>query len=105
MNEQTKTPERAVAGFGLAAAITVVFNVVLALVKDAYEPLNTLMAHMTGHHWITHGLADVILFILLGWLFTARGIPASGLTNGLVVTVGLSVVVAGSLLGLWFVFF
>ena len=52
--------------YGLAAAITVLFNVVLAFVKEAYAPLNTFMAQLTGHHWITHGLADILVFLLLG---------------------------------------
>jgi hypothetical protein len=96
--------ERIAAAFGVAAAITVVFNVVLALIKDAYAPLNTFMAHLTGHHWITHGLADLLLFLLLGWLFTAVDIPARGLSQGLVVAVGGATIFAGALLAAWFVF-
>jgi hypothetical protein len=96
---------KSAAAFGAASAITVLFNVVLAFVKDAYVPLNTLMAHLTGHHWITHGLADVLLFVALGWLFAARGIPAGGLTPGLVTTLGAAVVIAGAALGGWFILF
>jgi hypothetical protein len=109
MNTESKTSmqaaERTAAAFGLSAAITAVFNVVLAFVKDAYAPLNTFMAHLTGHHWRTHGLADLIVFIVLGWIFLAQGIPARGMTNGLVVTVAAAVVVASAALGLWFVLF
>jgi hypothetical protein len=109
MNTESKTStqaaERTAAAFGLSAAITAVFNVVLAFIKDAYAPLNTFMAHLTGHHWRTHGLADLIVFLVLGWIFLARGIPARGMTNGLVVTVAAAVVVASAALGLWFVLF
>lgn len=94
--------EATAAAFALSASITVVFNVVLAFIKDSYPPLNSFMAALTGHHWRTHGLADVILFLLLGWLFMARGIPSRGLTNGSAATLGASVVVAGAALGLWF---
>ena len=100
-----ETIDKNTTSFGISLAITSIVSAILVLIKESSQGILGLMKNMTGHHWITHGLADVILFILLGWLFTARGIPASGLTNGLVVTVGLSVVVAGSLLGLWFVFF
>jgi len=112
MTTQPKTSEhsttdtgatRTAAAFGAAAAITVLFNVVLAFVKDAYPPLNTFMVHLTGHHWVTHGLADIVVFILLGWLFTIRGIPARGLTPALVTALGVAVVVAGVALGGWFI--
>lgn len=98
------TREATAAAFGLSAAITVVFNVILAFIKDSYPPLNSFMAQLTGHHWRTHGLADFILFIVLGWLFMAKGIPARGLTNGTVVTVAAATVIAGAALGLWFLF-
>jgi len=94
--------EATAAAFGLSAAITVVFNVVLAFVKDSYPPLNAFMTQLTGHHWRTHGFADVILFVLLGWLFMARGIPAGGLTNNTTVTLAGAVVIASAALGLWF---
>jgi hypothetical protein len=90
------------AAFGLSAAITILFNVVLALVKDSWAPLNSFMAQLTGHHWRTHGLADVIVFLVLGWLFMARGIPASGLTNRTAISLVWSIIIASAALGLWF---
>lgn len=55
--------------FALSAAIACLFNTALAWAKDAYPPLNKFMVSLTGHHWITHGLADLIVFIGLGLLF------------------------------------
>lgn len=92
--------DRASTAFGLSAAITIVFNTLLAWVKDAYDPLNSFMASLTGHHWITHGLADVILFVLLGWLFMSRGVRVGGTT--LVVAVAAAVMVGGGGLAAWF---
>ena len=76
-----RTKEATAAAFALAASVTVLFNVVLAFVKDSSPALNSFMASLTGHHWRTHGLVDVIVFFLLGWLFMSRGIPAGGLTG------------------------
>lgn len=90
----------AAAAFGYAAAITIVFNTLLAWVKDAYAPLNTYMASLTGHHWKTHGLADVILFLVLGFFFMARGSRVSG--GSLSLTLVAASVVGGAGLGLWF---
>ena len=96
--------EKVAAAFGLSAAITVLFNVILAFIKDSWPALNSFMASLTGHHWRTHGLADVILFVLLGWFFTMRGIPGGKLTNNSAMAVGGAAVIASAALGLWFLF-
>jgi hypothetical protein len=95
------TAEHVAAAFGWSAAIVIVFNTALAWVKDSYDPLNTFMAQLTSHHWITHGLADVILFFLLGWLLMRRH-TAAGLTNALIVSLAVAAVVAGVGLAGWF---
>jgi hypothetical protein len=92
----------ATSGFALAAAVTVLFNTALAWAKDAYAPLNDFMKSIAGHHWTTHGLADLFLFVALGFLFTksksVEKISASRLTAALVA----AVVVAALGLVLWF---
>jgi hypothetical protein len=92
--------DQASTAFGLSAAITIVFNTLLAWAKDAYDPLNSFMASLAGHHWITHGLADIILFVLLGWLFMSRGVRIGGMA--LVRTVAAAVVGGGGGLAAWF---
>jgi hypothetical protein len=71
--ENTSSLGRASASFALAAAITVLFNTALAWAKDAYSPLNKFMASLTGHHWITHAVADLLVFFLLGLIFCKTG--------------------------------
>jgi hypothetical protein len=92
----------AVAAFGLAAAIAILFNTLLAWVKDSYHPLNTLMAQMTGHHWRTHGLLDVLLFMILGFFFMQRKISFDG--TRLAMGIAASIIVAGAGLAGWFLF-
>ncbi|MDR3497428.1 MAG: hypothetical protein P4L82_22780 [Ancalomicrobiaceae bacterium] len=91
----------ATAAFGLAAAITILFNTLLAWVKDAYDPLNTFMASLTGHHWRTHGIADVIVFLVLGFVFLSQGVKLDGVR--LAVYLAGSCIIAGGGLALWFV--
>jgi hypothetical protein len=86
--------------FGISAAAAIVFNTLLAWVKDAYEPLNTLMAHVGGHHWTTHGLADVIVFFGLGAFLMRRRITMDG--NRIAGLLAAAVVLSGAGLGLWF---
>ena len=53
--------------FGLSFAITSLFSVLLLILKETNQ--NTVMAWMkaaTTHHWITHTLLDVIIFVVLG---------------------------------------
>ena len=91
------------AAFGQAAVITIIFNTLLAWVKDAYDPLNTFMASLTSHHWITHGLVDVAMFVGLGFLFLSRGTVLNGMK--LVVAVAVACIIGGGGLALWFVLF
>lgn len=53
---------RKVSAFAIAAAVACIFNTLLAWAKDADAPLNTFMGRLTGHHWITHGIADLFVF-------------------------------------------
>ncbi|HVW10962.1 MAG TPA: hypothetical protein VHC90_20390 [Bryobacteraceae bacterium] len=60
---------RRVSAFALAAAVACVFNTLLAWAKDAWAPLKTYMGLLTGHHWVTHGIADLIVFFGTGLIF------------------------------------
>jgi hypothetical protein len=94
---------KASSAFALSAAVTVIFNTLLAWVKDAYDPLNTAMAHLTGHHWITHGLVDVIVFFALGGIFLSTGVAERFSPNALTVCLVGAVILAGLGLAAWFV--
>ena len=92
-------------GFVLAAAVTVLFNTLLAWAKDAYAPLQKFMTTLSGHHWTTHGLADLVVFAGLGMIFT-RVRALEHLDSGRVIGI-LAGAVAVSALGLvvWFVIY
>jgi hypothetical protein len=94
---------KASSAFALSAAVTVIFNTLLAWAKDAYDPLNTAMAHLTGHHWITHGLADVIVFFALGGIFLSTGFAERISPNALTIRLVGAVILAGLGLAAWFV--
>jgi hypothetical protein len=74
-NDELKGP---VAGFGLAAAIAILFNTALTWGKDAYEPLNAYLASYTGDPWRTQGVADVVVFFVLGYYFTSSKFRIKG---------------------------
>ncbi|WP_454743662.1 hypothetical protein [Cupriavidus necator] len=84
--------------FGLSLGITSVLSALLVILKETNE--QTILAWMkaaTGHHWITHGLLDVLAFVILGF---ALGRLASRLQRRpmAVAVIALGGVVSGALL-------
>jgi hypothetical protein len=92
------------AGFVLAAAITVLFNTALALAKDASAPLTNFMTSLAGHHWTTHGLADLVLFVGLGFIFANSKAIGKMEPNRLIGILVGAVAIAGLGLTLWSAF-
>jgi hypothetical protein len=89
--------------YGAGAAAAILFNTLLAWVKDSSDALNTAMAHTLGHHWTTHGVAVVLVFLVVGFLLARRQGDVFSGYSAIYALVG-SVVAAGlGLLG-WFLF-
>ena len=93
------------AGFALSAAFTVLFSTVLACVKDAYRPLLNWMNAIAWHNWITHGIADVILFFAMGLIFSKTGFAERMSPPRLVAVLAGTVIAAGAGLFLWYFLF
>jgi predicted tellurium resistance membrane protein TerC len=89
----------------MAAGITVLFSTALAWAKDAYKPLNNLMNDMAWHNWITHGVADLILFIGLGLILSNANTGERIAPNRLISFLVAAVVVAGAGLFVWYALF
>ena len=65
--------------FGLSFAITSLFSALLVILKETNP--HTVMAWMkaaTPHHWITHTLLDLIIFVVLG-VILARANESQGI--------------------------
>jgi hypothetical protein len=88
--------------YGIAAAVAIVFNTLLAWVKDAYDPLNTAMAKTLGHHWTTHGVVVVLVFLVVGFVLSRSSGDLIKSPYGAVYTLCAAVVLAGSGLAGWF---
>jgi len=61
------------APFAVAGAVTILFSTALAWTKDAHPSLLHAMDAVAGHNWITHGLADVVVFLGLGLILSRGG--------------------------------
>lgn len=90
---------KSTAGFGLSLAVVSIFNGLLVIVKESYVPLMNWMKALTGHHWITHGVFDILLFFILGYLFSksnlAQKFEADKMTNILIGSIVIGVVLIG----------
>jgi hypothetical protein len=104
-NKGGPTLGRASAAFAMAAAVTILFNTVLACVKDAYAPLTEFMNGLTGHNWTTQGLADVALFFGLGLILSRTNVAERISPSRLILFLAAAVVGAGAGLFIWFAFF
>jgi hypothetical protein len=96
---------RVSAAFGMAAAITALFNTALAWAKDAYHPLTNLMNAIAGQNWTTQGLADVILFTGLGLILSNTRMVQTIRPQRLILFLVGAVVVAGVGLLVWYAAF
>ena len=57
-------------GFGVSFLVASIFNGLLIVAKESYAPLKNWMKSLSGHHWITHGIFVIVLFIVLGYIFS-----------------------------------
>src|SRR5579862_1822911 len=105
MSGETAKLSRASAAFGMAAAITAIFNTVLACVKDADRPLLNWMNGIAGHNWTTQGLADVILFVALGLILSGTGAVEAIKPNRVTMFLVVAVAAAGAGLFAWYALF
>jgi hypothetical protein len=102
MSADTTKLGNASAAFGVAAAVTALFNTALACIKDAYHPLNNVMNDIAGHNWTTQALADIILFVGLGLIFSAIHVAEKMKPNRLISFLVAAVMIAGVGLFTWY---
>lgn len=57
-------------GFGLSVAITSIASALLVMAKELNDGLLSFMKTVTVHHWVTHGIFDVLLFLIVGVLLS-----------------------------------
>jgi hypothetical protein len=70
MNPESPTTglSKTARGFGVALVLAALANSLLVVVKEKSPALQAEMKKLTGHHWITHAVAIVGLFLVSGWV-------------------------------------
>jgi hypothetical protein len=82
--------------FGISLAVASVANALLVAAKEKSPKVLAFMKGLTGHHWITHCLVIILLFILLGWILSRMNGGKGALISAGSLT---STVVGGVILG------
>ncbi|MBY4677593.1 hypothetical protein [Marinobacterium arenosum] len=92
------------AAFGLALAITSLLSAILVVIKELnQDTVLALMKSATGHHWVSHGIFVLIVFLVLGWVL-ARGEVGSRLSgNALSAIISASIVLSALIIAGFFI--
>jgi len=96
----TNTVDKNTFAFGRSLAIVSILNSLLVILKERSEPLMGLMKTATGHHWITHGLIVLLLFLAIGFVLRNFARPGLGRTgyNTLAIVIAVSTFFSGLIL-------
>jgi hypothetical protein len=103
---ETHALDKYTKSFGLSFAITSLISALLVVVKETNE--DTVLAWMkaaSGHHWVTHGILNLVLFLFFGWLL-ARPNDGQGVNitaQSLVTSIVASLIVSGLIIAGFYV--
>lgn len=88
MNPEDRDRRR-ISAFGRAFVFSAFGNLALVVAKEMHGPLKDWMKGLTGHHWATHGIAVLAIFLLAALVFPARARSWDALRRELVVWCGV----------------
>ena len=97
----TNEPNSTITGYGISYSITAIFSALLVVLKESNEAVHGLMVALTGHHWVTHGVLNLILFVVLGMIFSRQDLNMSG--NILIKLVVGSTILSGLIIATYFI--
>lgn len=105
MRDKQTTPDltASVSGFGLSYAITSILSALLVVIKESDEVIHNWMVVLTGHHWVTHGLLDLVVFLVLGFAFSRMGSGIRMSVNALIMTIVAATVLSGLIIACYFI--
>ena len=93
-----------VAGYGYSYAITSLFSALLVVLKETSPTVMSLMAGLSGHHWVTQGILDLILFVVIGWLLSRSTVAKNASYGSVISAVIGSTVISGLIIAGFFAF-
>ena len=76
------------ASFGLSASIIILLSSIIVILKESSHGFHEALASITGNHWASQGVVDIVLFFALGFTFSKLNLKAN--TSIIVASVILS---------------
>jgi len=64
--ESTEGLSKCTVSFGISLAVACIFNALLVVLKEKNPATMAWMKKTSGHHWATHTLLSLLVFIILG---------------------------------------
>lgn len=92
-----------VTGFGVSYAITSVLSALLVVLKERSEAVHDGLTAITGHHWVTHGLLNIIVFLVLGLALNRIGGGMRMTASALIATIVGATVLSGLMIVGYFI--
>lgn len=87
---ENNTLSKYTVSFGLSLAICSVINALLVVAKEKSIAVQSAMQKLTGHHWVTHAVIVLGLFVVLGLLLAKVALPVNHLIKAIVAGVFVS---------------
>ena len=105
--ETTQALNKSTIAFGLSYGITSLLNAFLVIIKENNNMVLSWMKMATGHHWITHSIIIMVIFLFLGWLFGRinQGVGMIISANFLIFWVVACTVVSGLIIACYYFLF
>lgn len=101
MKSATKMNKYAL-GFGLSLVVTNLLNAVILVVKEVSAPVMNAMKVALGHHWTTHAVLLIFLFIILGAVFSTYEVAAKWDSRKMMYYIIGSVVISVAIITVFF---
>ncbi len=96
--------EKHTVSFALSLAITSLLSALLVVIKETNkDSVFAWMAAATGHHWVSHGVLVVFLFLALGWFLGRIGLGAQLSGNALSAIITASVALSSLIIAGFFI--
>jgi hypothetical protein len=94
--------EKYTAGFGLSLIVTSLLNAIILLIKETNDSVMAAMRAALGHHWTTHGAIVIIVFVVLGFVFSCMKIEEKWDSQKMLKFIILATIISGVIIAGYF---
>jgi len=83
------------AGFGLSLVVTNLLSAVILLFKELNANVMSAMKAALGHHWTTHVVILLVVFVVLGFIFSGMKLGTKWDSQKMMKYIIWSVIISG----------